>query len=145
MEMGHNINSIKAQLQRVERQKHALERQIAALQQQKITALPEQVGLPSIDSLLIALIPFASQALRAKLQAIGIDQMSVRAPDERTGRTRFSSELKDSIRRELGEGRKSVAKLSREYGPSHATIMGWKREWGMTRPRARRRQNGADE
>jgi transposase-like protein len=47
-------------------------------------------------------------------------------------------DLKEQIKAELEAGGKSVAQLAREYGPSHPTIMGWKREWGMTRPRARK-------
>jgi hypothetical protein len=132
-----SIDAIRAQLSRIERQKRELERQMEALQHQKLTALPGQVGLSSVDSLLVALIPYTSSPLRAKLQAIGIDQI----PQEFAARRevndkqiKFSSELKAQIKAELLQGRKSVAALSREYGPSHSTIMGWKREWGMTRP-----------
>lgn len=134
-----SIDAIRAQLSRIERQKRELERQIEALQHQKLTALPGQVGLSSVDSLLVALIPYASTALRAKLQAIGVDQtpleFSTMAPELLNGkRTKFPSELKARVKAELEQDRKSVAALSREYGPSHSTIMGWKREWGMTRP-----------
>jgi transposase-like protein len=60
------------------------------------------------------------------------------APNGGAKRTRFSAEMREQIRAELESGAKSVAQIAREYGPSHPTIMGWKREWGMTHPRPRR-------
>jgi hypothetical protein len=133
-----NIESIKQQLQSIERQKRALEEQMAQFQQQKLTALPHQVGLSSVDGLIVALIPHASSSMRAKLQAVGIDQMATAKGVSRSAEKKmhFSPELKARVKRELQEGSKTVATLSREYGPSHSTIMGWKREWGMTRPQA---------
>jgi transposase-like protein len=82
-----------------------------------------------------------------KLQAIGIDQVALESSggEEINGkRTRFTADLKARIKAELEDDRKSVATLSREYGPSHSTIMGWKREWGLTRPAAKRRADRRD-
>jgi len=132
-----NIDAIRAQLSRIECQRRELERQIEVLQRQKLTALPLQVGLSSVDSLLVALIPYTSSTLRAKLRAIGVDQMPLEfaAASEPSGkRMKFSAQLKAQIREELERRRKSVPTLSREFGPSPSTIMSWKREWGMTRP-----------
>ena len=57
----------------------------------------------------------------------------------KASRVKFDVSLREQIRKELEAGLKSVAELSREYGPSHPTIMGWKRQWGLTRPRQRRK------
>jgi hypothetical protein len=132
------IDVMKAQLSKIERQRQALERQIESLQEKRLAALPEQVGLDSIDSLILALIPHASASLRAKLQALELNGGS--HPDGHVNgkRARFPSDLKEQIKAALEAGGKSVAQLSREFGPSHPTIMGWKREWGMTHPRPRR-------
>ena len=144
MELIVNIERIKAQITRIDREKRALERKIEALQQQKLTALPRQVGLESVDSLIVALGPYASQALRMRLQSMrfeGADEETLAAPNGVAKRTRFSAEMREQIRAELESGAKSVAQIAREYGPSHPTIMGWKREWGMTHPRPRRSPN----
>ena|SRR5581483_5544666 len=137
------IDAMKAQLSKIERQRHALTRQIQALQEKRLAALPAQVGLPSIDGLILALMPHASPTLRTKLQAVelnGADGESMGAGyhDGNGKRARFPEALKAQIKAELEVGKKSVAQLSREYGPSHPTIMGWKREWGMTHPRPRK-------
>ena len=132
---------MKAHLTKIERQRQALERQIQNLQEKQLAALPGQVGFESIDSLILALIHHASASLRAKLQAIelnGGNGAEHAGPPINGKRARFAQDLKQPIKAELEAGGKSVAQLSREYGPSHPTIMGWKREWGMTHPRPRK-------
>jgi hypothetical protein len=135
------IDAMKAQLTKIERQRQALERQIQSLQEKRLAALPGQVGFESIDSLILALLHHASSSLRTKLQALGLNGSNGAAPalpPENGKRMRFTQDLKEQIKSELEAGGKSVAQLSREYGPSHPTIMGWKREWGMTHPRPRK-------
>jgi len=135
------IDSMKAQLSKIERQRHALTRQIQALQEKRLAALPAQVGLGSIDNLILALMPHASSTLRTKLQGAEVDGAEGEGAGYLNGngkRARFPEALKAQIKTELETGKKSVAQLSREYGPSHPTIMGWKREWGMTHPRPRK-------
>jgi len=134
------IEAMKTQLAKIERQRQVLERQIQSLQRKRLAALPEQVGLTSIDSLILALIHHASVPLRTKLQGIELNgEGSALAGAAINGkRVRFPQTLREQIKTELQTGTKSVAQLSREYGPSHPTIMGWKREWGMTRPRPKK-------
>jgi hypothetical protein len=135
------IDAMRAQLSKIERQRQALERQIQAMQEKRLAALPDQAGFDSIDHLILALIPHASSSLRTKLQGIDLDGGNGAAPGVGAGngkRARFPEVLKEQIKTELEAGSKSVAQLSREYGPSHPTIMGWKREWGLTRPRPRK-------
>jgi hypothetical protein len=137
------IDAMKAQLSKIERQRHALSRQIQALQEKRLAALPAQVGLPSIDGLILALMPHASSTLRTKLQGLELNGADGEAAEVgylngNGKRARFPESLKAQIKAELETGKKSVAQLSREYGPSHPTIMGWKREWGMTHPRPRK-------
>jgi hypothetical protein len=135
------IDAMKAQLSKIERQRQALERQIQSLQRKRLAALPAQVGLDSIDSLILTLLPHASASLRARLQAIEPDGSMAGQSGAGTingKRVRFPQSLREQIKAELQAGGKSVAQLSREYGPSHPTIMGWKREWGMTHPRPKK-------
>jgi hypothetical protein len=140
------IEAMKTQLAKIERQRQALERQIQSLQKKRLAALPGQVGLTSIDSLILALIHHASQPLRTKLQGIelnGAESAGLAGLAINGKRVRFPQTLREQIKTELQTGTKSVAQLSREYGPSHPTIMGWKREWGMTRPRPRKSARGS--
>jgi len=128
-----------SQLSAMERQRRALEQRIQTLRKKQLLALPGQFGLESIDDLVLALLEHASPSMQERLRA----RESVDHPGNGhfiavQPRVKFSQELREKIRRELEMGGKSVAAISREYGPSHPTIMGWKREWGMTRPRIRR-------
>lgn len=141
METPVNIEKIKAQITRIDREKRALEQKIQVIQRRKLTALPRQVGLDSIDSLIVALAHHASPSVRIHLQSMSFNAglgLETAEESSHARRQRFSAEMRARIKAELEAGKKSVAQISREYGPSHPTIMGWKREWGMTHPRARR-------
>jgi uncharacterized protein involved in exopolysaccharide biosynthesis len=132
------IESIKAQLNKVERQRSVLRQRMDELRRRELAKLPEHVGLSTIDELILVLVEHASPALRERLAHIdGSDASEGGHGPGNTRRARFPSELRQRIRAELEAGGKSVAQISREYGPSHPTIMGWKREWGLTRPRGR--------
>jgi hypothetical protein len=135
-----DANAIKSQLSRMERQRRALEQRIQVLQRKELVALPKQLGFETVDQLIGALADYASEPLRTRLKSIGVGVPPKLANGgvDGGGRIKFSADLRAKIRKELEAGAKSVAEISREYGPSHPTIMGWKREWGMTRPRPRR-------
>jgi hypothetical protein len=133
---GMKIEAIKAQLSRVERQRSVLKQRMDELRRRELAKLPQHVGLATIDELIQVLVPHASPALRERLSRID-DGDGHGDHGDGARRVRFPPELRARIRAELEAGGKSVAQLSREYGPSHPTIMGWKREWGLTRPRGR--------
>lgn len=137
------IDAMKAQLSKIEKQRNALTRQIQTLQEKRLTALPAQAGFDSIDGLILALLHHASPSLRNKLHTVDLngaegDLHGIGYQGGNGKRARFPESLKEQIKTELQTTKKSVAQLSREYGPSHPTIMGWKREWGMTHPRPRK-------
>ena len=151
------VDSLHAQLVSINKRRKALELRIEARQLKRLIALPAQAGVADMDILIVALIPLSSSLLRQRLQAAGFDEagQDVGEPAEEAAhkagngngssngnggakRAHFTPELKSRIRAELEAGKKSVASLAREYGPSHPTIMSWKREWGMTQPRARK-------
>jgi hypothetical protein len=132
------IETIKAQLSRVERQRSVLRQRMDELRRRELSKLPQQVGLETIDELILALVEHASPSLRERLsRSDDTDSPDTENGPGNTRRARFPAELRARIRAELEAGGKSVAQISREYGPSHPTIMGWKREWGLTRPRGR--------
>lgn len=135
-------------LSRMEKQRQALEHKFKLLQRKELLALPARVGLDSVDSLILALVEHASTATKARFKAAGLSQTAADVSAKANGdgsRAKFPAELRSLVRKELEAGQKSVAAISRQYGPSHPTIMGWKREWGLTRPRGRRsKANGTD-
>lgn len=135
-------------LSRMEKQRQTLEHKIKLLQRKELLALPARVGLDSVDSLILALVEYASSATKARFRAAGLSRSATDGDARSDGdgaRAKFSPDLRNLIRKELEAGQKSVAAIAREYGPSHPTIMGWKREWGLTRPRGRRSKgNGSD-
>src|SRR5262245_31625561 len=103
------IDAMKAQLSKIERQRHALRRQIQALQEKRLAALPAQVGLGSIDGLILALMPHASSSLRTKLQGVELNGENGAAvgADYLNGngeRARFPESLKAQIKTELETG-----------------------------------------
>ena len=152
------VDSLHAQLVSINKRRKALELRIEARQLKRLIALPAQAGVADMDILIVALIPLSSSLLRQRLQAAGFDEAgadvgepAAEAAAYKAGngngssngnggakRAHFTPELKSRIKAELEAGKKSVASLAREYGPSHPTIMSWKREWGMTQPRARK-------
>jgi hypothetical protein len=141
--MRMDANKTKTRLSRMERQRQLLDRQIQLLHRKTLTEMPKQAGFDSVDSLISALLEYASPALRARFKAAGLFQApsgngASHEHHHNGARAKFSPEVRELIRKELLAGMKSVAEISREYGPSHPTIMGWKREWGMTKPKPKR-------
>jgi hypothetical protein len=117
-----NIERIKEELSRIDSAKREIEKKIEELRKQELAALMRELGIESAEMLIAA--------------------MKLQHPVYTDERTRFPDELRRRIKEELEKGLKSAAQLSREYGPSYPTIMSWKREWGLTRPRRRRADNG---
>lgn len=137
MDMEHNTKL--SRLSAMERQRRLLDERIQTLRKKELLALPGQFGFESVDELVYALLEHASPSLREKLKPKEIEAgKSESGSDPNRSRVKFSLDMRERIRKELEAGLKSVAAISREYGPSHPTIMGWKRDWGMTRPRVRR-------
>jgi hypothetical protein len=131
-------------LLRMESQRRALEHKFKLLQRKELLALPRRAGLDSVDSLILALVEYASPATKARFKAAGLARDGAEG-NGNVARLKFSPEVRNVIRKELEAGEKSVAEIAREYGPSHPTIMGWKRAWGLTRPRSRHSKgNGSD-
>jgi len=136
---GMKIETIKAQLNKVEKQRSVLKHRMDELRRRELARLPQHVGLETIDELILVLVQHASPGLRDRLTSA--DSRDGQGSPDSSRRARFGAEVRERVRAELEAGGKSVAQLSREYGPSHPTIMGWKREWGLTRPRSRGRSS----
>ncbi len=141
-----NLQSLQAELARLERRRQTLEKRIKARASRQFEALPAKVGLKSIDDLILKLLPYGSSGLRAKLgsarAANGLwpagagkrrDRSSLRSRG-----TRYGADVKAAVKRAVEEGGRTVAEISREYGPSVFSIKDWKKKWGLTRRRKKK-------
>ena len=143
-----NLQTLQAELNRLERRRQTLEKRIKSRASKQYAALPARVGLKSIDELIVRLLPYGSSGLRSKLgtsPAPAGNGSSVVASGPRRGRppsrsrgTRYGADVKAAVKRAVEEGGKTVAQLSREYGPSVFSIKDWKKKWGLTRKRKKK-------
>jgi hypothetical protein len=135
-----NIQSLKAELSKVERRRQRLEKQIRTRTAKQFAALPGRVGLKSIDALILSLAPYASPQLRGRLGGNGADSSA--ASGKRRGNkskgTRYTSAVKAAVKAALVKGGKTAAQISAEYGPSVFSINDWKKQWGLAKSRKKK-------
>ena len=137
-----NLQTLQAELDRLERRRQTLEKRIKARASKQYAALPARVGLKSIDELILKLIPYGSSGLRTRLSSGAADDVSGGKrrgrPPARSRGTRYGADVKAAVKRAVEEGGKTVAQISREYGPSVFSIKDWKKKWGLTRKRKKK-------
>ena len=144
-----NLQTLQAELNRLERRRQTLEKRIKARSSKQFAALPARVGLKSIDELILRLLPYGSNGLRSKLnhspRSDAAGNGAVATPGKRRGRppsrsrgTRYGADVKAAVKKAVEEGGKTVAQISREYGPSVFSIKDWKKKWGLTRKRKKK-------
>jgi hypothetical protein len=137
-----NLQTLQAQLNQLERKRQQLEKRIKERASKQYAALPKKVGLKSIDDLIVQLLPYGSSGLRSRLQqngavAAGAGKRRGRPPRRSRG-TRYTPEVKAAVKRAVEAGGRTVADISREYGPSVFSIKDWKKQWGLTRSRRKK-------
>jgi hypothetical protein len=137
-----NLQTLQAELNRLERRRQTLEKRIKARASKQYAALPARVGLKSIDELILKLLPYGSNGLRSKLNTTPKADGAAAVPGKRRGRpplrsrgTRYGADVKAAVKRAVEAGGKTVAQISREFGPSVFSIKDWKKKWGLTRKR----------
>jgi hypothetical protein len=143
-----NLQTLQAELNRLERRRQTLEKRIKARASKQYAALPARVGLKSIDELILRLLPYGSNGLRSKLHpaqradgaapAAAVTGKRRGRPPLRSRGTRYGADVKVAVKRAVEEGGKTVAQISREYGPSVFSIKDWKKKWGLTRKRKKK-------
>ena len=138
-----NLQSLQAQLNQLERKRQALEKRIKSRASRQFAALPARVGLKSIDDLIVQLLPYGSSGLRSRLGQASTGNGT--ATGKRRGRpprksrgTRYTADVKAAVKRAVEAGGKTVAQISREFGPSTFSIKDWKKQWGLTRARKKK-------
>jgi hypothetical protein len=136
-----NIQSLKAELSKVERRRVRLQKQIQTRTRRQYTALPARVGLKSIDALILSLAPYASPRLRSRLGSNEGDG-AVAVPGKKRGNkskgTRYPAAVKAAVKTALMKGGQTAAQISQQYGPSVFSINDWKKQWGLAKPRKKK-------
>jgi hypothetical protein len=141
-----NLQTLQAQLTQLERKRQLLEKRIKDRASKQYVALPRKVGLKRIDDLIIHLLPYGSSGLRSRLGQNGAHPATPGSPTgKRRGRpprksrgTRYTADVKAAVKRAVEAGGKTVAEISREFGPSVFSIKDWKKQWGLTRARKKK-------
>jgi hypothetical protein len=135
-----NLQALQAQLNQLERKRQQLEKRIKERAARQYAALPAKLGLKSIDDLIIQLLPYGSSSLRSRLNQHVAPAGGKRRgrPPRRSRGTRYSAEVKAAVKRAVEAGDRTVAEISREYGPSVFSIKDWKKQWGLTRSRKKK-------
>ena len=138
-----NLQTLQAQLNKLERKRQLLEKRIQTRASQQFAALPARVGLKSIDALIVQLLPFGSKGLRARLGAGSVAGTTATGkrrgrPPRRSRGTRYTADVKAAVKAAVEAGGKTVAQISRELGPSVFSIKDWKKQWGLTRKRKKK-------
>jgi hypothetical protein len=139
-----NLQTLQAQLNQLERKRQQLEKRIKDRASRQYAALPAKVGLKNIDDLIIQLLPYGSTSLRTRLNqngavatTTGTGKRRGRPPRKSRG-TRYTADVKAAVKRAVEAGGKTVAEISREFGPSVFSIKDWKKQWGLTRTRKKK-------
>ena len=139
-----NLQTLQAQLNQLERKRQQLEKRIKDRASRQYAALPAKVGLKNIDDLIIQLLPYGSTSLRTRLNqngavstTAGTGKRRGRPPRKSRG-TRYTADVKAAVKRAVEAGGKTVAEISREFGPSVFSIKDWKKQWGLTRTRKKK-------
>jgi hypothetical protein len=144
-----NLQTLRARLSKVERQRIRLEQQIQKNAKRQFDSLPARVGLKSIDDLIIELLPYASPSVRAKAGSNGSARPVGRprknatasagaAAREKSRGVRYTAETKDAIKAALEKGGMTVAQISEKFGASSFSINQWKKRWGLTKARKKK-------
>ena len=139
-----NLQNLQAQLNQLERKRQLLEKRIKERASRQYAALPKKVGLKNIDDLIIQLLPYGSSSLRSRLNqngALGGGPATGKRrgrPPRRSRGTRYTADVKAAVKRAVEAGGKTVAEISREFGPSVFSIKDWKKQWGLTRSRKKK-------
>jgi hypothetical protein len=139
-----NLQSLRAKLLQVERQRQRLQKRIQTSSKKQLEALPAKVGLKSIDDLILELMPYASPRVRARSRLNGEAEAEGTPGVRKAGRpakskgTRYTADTKNAIKAALEKGGMTVAQLSEKYGASSFSINQWKKRWGLTKPRKKK-------
>ncbi len=147
------LENLQKELNKIEQRRATLQAQISKESAALYTSLPKKLGLKSVDSLVEALLPYASQNFRAKLgtrptpaakgAASAGTGVKKRHEAKASGATKSSTSQR-KVQQKHSEAVKSAVKqdfqrgvpgkeIAAKHGVNFFTLKKWKRKWGMTK------------
>jgi transposase len=136
-----SIQTLEAELKKIERQRALLSKRILARKARQFTSLPAKVGLRSVDELILSLSEYASPKLRGSLTGNGVQAIRRKASARKVARrgrpARYGEEVRASVRKLLEQGQMTSAAIGKKLGVSPYTIKDWKKQWGLSKKRGR--------
>lgn len=138
------LENLHKELNKIEQRRAALQAQISKESAAVYTALPKKLGLKNVDSLVEALLPYASLALRTRF---GTPPTTEKKDPASSGRTTtvskastapkrrqktHSDAVKAAVKQDFQKGM-PTSKVSAKHGVNLFTLKKWKRKWGLTK------------
>jgi hypothetical protein len=99
-----------------------------------LLSLPQQYGFEDVDSLIMALAPHASDAIKSKIALLSPSQSSSE-PKLNNGKARIDNKKRDKIISTIKAGQLTAAAIARDFKVSVATINLIKSKEGLTKKR----------
>jgi hypothetical protein len=142
-----DLNSLRESLAKKQAEVATLEKELLTAQAARFTDLPAQLGLDSIDAVILALADHASPRLQRALKkffgtkaVVAVRNVAEKAAEPvkagRRKRTKVTPELKVEITKALEAGDKTAGEVAAAFGVSGATVNNIKRDAGLTKKRA---------
>jgi DNA invertase Pin-like site-specific DNA recombinase len=129
-----NLERLRSELDELHDRRNQLNQLIERKKVLMLKALPSVHGFESMDALIGTLAQFASKDLRDRIGSIQ------QSPHRNSGKgRRYTAELRVAVRSALEAG-ESLSKIARAKGISAATIIRWKKLWGIDSKRGRVRK-----
>lgn len=125
------IQSIEAELRRVERRSEQLRKQLEDRKRKQFTSIPAKYGFKSMDLFIAALSPYASRRLKSPSKSAATSKTTSARP----GYTRYTDQHKARVKAALAKGDKTVREISKQTGVSEYAIIDWKEAWGLVKHR----------
>jgi hypothetical protein len=134
------IQSIEAELRRVERRGEELRKKLEHGKRKQFTSIPAKYGFKSMDAFIAALGPYASPRLRSRIgdESAGNERRARPQTPIKTIRranTKYTDQHKAAVKAALTKGDKTVREIAQQTGVSEYVIIDWKKAWGLVKHR----------
>ena len=145
--MRAELASLEIEMVRLESRKQDLQGRISIAQAKRLVALLEGAAPRTVDRLIEELSAEVSRSGSALAGTEGNGSAPAIRPPATADQPRdmgmqFSHDVRQRVRAAFEEGVKTLSDLSREEGISKATLVKWRAEWGLQRPRGKPKPPG---
>jgi hypothetical protein len=126
------------------REQQRIARQIAHKRAEQLRTLHERLGFASIDELIEALQSVSSRPTNGRHASNGVSAAPAvkrkRGAKAGTNGARYSDDVKAAVKSAIEKGEGTAREIATRYQISLPTLNIWKRGWGLTKPRRKKRK-----